>query len=308
MTTPSEYFEITTPPNCLIPAMTKVKEFISVNRARGKRMVLVTSGGTTVPLESQTVRFLDNFSAGTRGATSAEYFLEHGYACIFLHRQWSLEPYTRHYTHSKNCFLDLLVQINDEICVKKDHFEEISSVLHKYQTANVEQLLLKIDFTTVAEYLFLLKSITIEMSIMKENAMFYLAAAVSDFFIPEPKMVEHKIQSSGGGLSISMDSVPKIIKPLVKEWAPTAFTVSFKLETDTDLLISKSKAALNNYGHQLVIANLLTTRKHVVWLINLTSERELRLTPTEIKENAEIEKYIVQDLIRLHEDWINKMN
>jgi phosphopantothenate-cysteine ligase len=33
----------------------------------------VTSGGTTVPLERQMVRFLDNFSAGTRGAISAEY-------------------------------------------------------------------------------------------------------------------------------------------------------------------------------------------------------------------------------------------
>jgi len=31
------------------------------------------SGGTTVPLESRTVRYIDNFSVGTRGATSAEY-------------------------------------------------------------------------------------------------------------------------------------------------------------------------------------------------------------------------------------------
>ena len=48
-----------------------------------KRIALVTSGGTTVPLENNTVRFIDNFSAGTRGATSAEYFLENGYAVIF---------------------------------------------------------------------------------------------------------------------------------------------------------------------------------------------------------------------------------
>ena len=54
----------------------------------------MTSGGTTVPLERQTVRFIDNFSAGTRGATSAEYFLEAGYAVIFLHRQFSLLPYS----------------------------------------------------------------------------------------------------------------------------------------------------------------------------------------------------------------------
>ena len=59
-------------------------------------------------LENQTVRFIDNFSAGTRGAISAEYFLEAGYAVIFLHRQFSLLPYSRHYSHSTNCFLDFL--------------------------------------------------------------------------------------------------------------------------------------------------------------------------------------------------------
>ncbi len=31
------------------------------------------SGGTTVPVERNTVRFLDNFSSGQRGAASAEY-------------------------------------------------------------------------------------------------------------------------------------------------------------------------------------------------------------------------------------------
>ena len=33
-------------------------------------------GGTVVPLERRCVRFIDNFSAGTRGALSAEEFLE----------------------------------------------------------------------------------------------------------------------------------------------------------------------------------------------------------------------------------------
>jgi len=33
-----------------------------------------------IPLERNTVRFVDHFSAGTRGSVSAEYFLEQGYA------------------------------------------------------------------------------------------------------------------------------------------------------------------------------------------------------------------------------------
>lgn len=39
----------------------------------GNKIVLVTSGGTAVPLEKQTVRYLDNFSTGSRGALSTEY-------------------------------------------------------------------------------------------------------------------------------------------------------------------------------------------------------------------------------------------
>lgn len=61
-----------------------------------------------MPLENQTVRFIDNFSNGNRGATSAEYFLEAGYSVVFMHRQNSIQPYHRHYTHSNMGFLDYL--------------------------------------------------------------------------------------------------------------------------------------------------------------------------------------------------------
>lgn len=59
-----------------------------------------------MPLEHNTVRFVDNFSAGTRGSASAEYFLDHEYAVIFMHRQKSLEPFTRHFTGQQ--FFDML--------------------------------------------------------------------------------------------------------------------------------------------------------------------------------------------------------
>lgn len=39
-------------------------------------LAVVTSGGTTVPLERNCVRFIDNFSKGTRGALSAEQLLQ----------------------------------------------------------------------------------------------------------------------------------------------------------------------------------------------------------------------------------------
>ena len=33
---------------------------------------------------------------------------------------------------------------------------------------------------------------------------------MSDFYIPREKMLEHKIQSAGGGLDLSLDPVPKM--------------------------------------------------------------------------------------------------
>lgn len=54
---------------------------------------------------------MDNFSAGTRGSASAEYFLEQGYAVIFMHRQKSLEPFIRHFTGQQ--FFDML-DLSDE--------------------------------------------------------------------------------------------------------------------------------------------------------------------------------------------------
>ncbi|CAG8554052.1 10481_t:CDS:2 [Paraglomus occultum] len=70
---PDTYFENHSPPKSLGENERRVREFVSTHRKTGRRIVLITSGGTTVPLENQTVRFIDNFSAGTRGATSAEY-------------------------------------------------------------------------------------------------------------------------------------------------------------------------------------------------------------------------------------------
>ena len=50
-----------------------VKAFTEV--IEGK-LIIVTSGGTSVPLEKNTVRSVENFSTGTRGALSTEQFLK----------------------------------------------------------------------------------------------------------------------------------------------------------------------------------------------------------------------------------------
>ena len=128
-----QYFEESVPPAHFDASITLVKEFIELNSKLQRRIVLVTSGGTTVPLESQTVRFLDNFSAGTRGSASAEYFIQKGYSCIFLHRQWSLEPYTRNYSHQVHCFLDFLDYQDGKLVVGTKFESEIGRALDLYR-------------------------------------------------------------------------------------------------------------------------------------------------------------------------------
>ncbi|KAL8956523.1 MAG: hypothetical protein Q9193_005980, partial [Seirophora villosa] len=192
-----EYFHHNPPPASLPTHATLAKAFVAEHLEHGRRVVLVTSGGTTVPLENQTVRFIDNFSAGTRGATSAEYFLEAGYAVVFMHRQFSLLPYSRHYSHSTNCFLDFVTEAESgEVVVNAEYQEKMRQVSRKYTAAKKSNTLLLLPFTTVTEYLWLLKEVAVLMRPLGRKALFYLASAVSDFFVPRDRMAEHKIQSS----------------------------------------------------------------------------------------------------------------
>ncbi|KAF2757540.1 phosphopantothenate-cysteine ligase-like protein [Pseudovirgaria hyperparasitica] len=298
----SYYFTENPPPKNLKSNMVLAREFINRHADSDRRVVLVTSGGTTVPLEEQTVRYIDNFSAGTRGATSAEYFLENGYAVIFLHRQFSLLPYSRHYSHNTRSFLDYMKEENGRVVVEEQHQEEMVRVLGQYNAAKNENKLLILSFVTITEYLWMLREAAMLMRPLGPNAMFYLAAAVSDFFVPKDRMVEHKIQSSeefaqthmngkgevqsktpaarteGKSLIIDLEPVPKFLKQLVDGWAPDGMIVSFKLETDPAILVKKAKHALNKYAHHLVIGNLLLTRKwEVVFVSKMDGEQWIRV-------------------------------
>lgn len=138
--------------------------FAAHHVAAGRRVVLITSGGTKVPLESRTVRFLDNFSSGRRGASSAEYFIESGYAVIFLHRHRSLYPYTSMFA-SMNMLEALKFRNEDEassdaaeVVVNQQVFPNITKVLKKYQEVRENRLLLPVEFSTLSDYLHLLKA------------------------------------------------------------------------------------------------------------------------------------------------------
>jgi phosphopantothenate-cysteine ligase len=167
---------------------------------------------------------------GTRGATSAEYFLEQGYAVIFMHRQFSQQPFLRHYSHATNPFLNFLdIEDDDSECehsaVPTCGLSNMAESTQQYDLPTPDDvprpcrtprvvvnptperlpLLLRVvrrhkevhrlgtlhtlTFVTVDDYLFLLRALAKSMRVLGRHAMYYLAAAVSDFFLPRYKMV-----------------------------------------------------------------------------------------------------------------------
>uniref|UniRef100_A0A1A8HLL6 Phosphopantothenate--cysteine ligase n=1 Tax=Nothobranchius korthausae TaxID=1143690 RepID=A0A1A8HLL6_9TELE len=292
----------------------KMADFAMRHAEAGRRVVLITSGGTKVPLESRTVRFLDNFSSGRRGAASAEYFIESGYAVIFLHRHRSLYPYSRMFL-TINMLDALQFKVTDgtagnpsDVVVDQQMLPNIAKVLKRYQEVKEGGLLLPIEFNTLSEYLHLLKAAAQALHPIGSKAMFYLAAAVSDFYIPASEMPEHKIQSSNGPLQLSLNMVPKILSPLVKDWAPQAFVISFKLETDESILLDRACRALDTYRHQAVVANVLDSRRGQVVVVTPETRAELRLTEEEVQKGVEIEERIVSNLTSAHTKFINPVS
>ncbi|XP_057703160.1 phosphopantothenate--cysteine ligase isoform X3 [Corythoichthys intestinalis] len=104
----------------------------------------------------------------------------------------------------------------------------------------------------------------------------------------------------------NLKMVPKILSPLVKDWAPQAFVISFKLETDTAILLDKARKALDTYRHQAVVANVLDSRRGHVVVVTPTSQHEVVLSQEDIKNRVEIEERIVTNLTAAHESFIKQ--
>ncbi|CAH1403131.1 unnamed protein product [Nezara viridula] len=283
----------------------KIKDFCQLHKH--DKVVLITSGGTAVPLERHTVRSLENFSQGTRGSSSAEYFLKSGYAVIFLYRLKSLEPFTRHFSDI-NIFDWLVVDNENEssqIKVGSQYVSTLLPILKKYKEVMNSGKLLSIPYISLSDYLWLLRAACNALSSLNGKALLYLAAAVSDFYIPLDKMPTHKIQSDNGAPNISLHLVPKILEPLVHSWVPNAYVVSFKLETNTSLLHSKARRALEKYHHKMVIGNILQTRKYQVIIVTENEDYDIVLSEEEKVQNVEIESKIVEYLCKKHDLFLN---
>ena len=116
-----------------------------------KPVVLVTSGGTSVPLEKNTVRSIENFSTGTRGARSAEYFLRAGHPVIFFHRTGTLCPFA---IEIQSEIHDWMSKLNYKYKGNQVFEERVADYQKYYKpTSPWSNLLFRVEFTSVSEYL-----------------------------------------------------------------------------------------------------------------------------------------------------------
>lgn len=186
---------------------------------------------------------------------------------VFLHKGGSLQPFSRHFVASPASLLESLHLKPDGTieCSPQDanFHRQLRESLSLSSCVQAENRLLSLEFHSVQEYLYLLRSSCQALRPLKDKALVYLPAAVSDYYIPFEDMAEHKIQSKGGseGLTLSLQPVPKVLGLIRSEWCSEAFTVSFKLETDESILDHKAESSIEKYGMHAVIGNLLQNYK-----------------------------------------------
>ncbi|GJV25086.1 phosphopantothenate--cysteine ligase 2-like protein [Tanacetum coccineum] len=117
------------------PGLQELIEKLTVNNGSEglKRVICVTSGGTTLPLEQRYVRYIDNFSSGHRGTT---YFLKSGYSVIFLYRRGTCQPYCISLSDDPliECF-----EVNDDSCIKvyESHSEVVKKAISGHHAVGI---------------------------------------------------------------------------------------------------------------------------------------------------------------------------
>ncbi|GBG29125.1 Phosphopantothenate--cysteine ligase [Hondaea fermentalgiana] len=301
-----KYLDATEAPADLDDDRVRVSAFVAKHHNEGRKIAVVTSGGTAVNLEKRAVRFIDNFSTGRRGAATVEHLLERGYAVVMLSRQGSAAPFARTLQDATSTafdskFMDCLVV--DEAtgavrieCKADTAAASLVQAIREHQSFTKNGMLLHISFKYLSDYMLKLRMCGECAAPAGPSAIFILAAAVSDFHIPPDQMAEHKIQSRSGPLSLDLSQVPKALGVLRFHWAPHSFFVSFKLETDHDILISKAQQSIEKYDMHMVVANELLSRYKRISLVTRAGETIV----TKRSEEEEVEIPMVEALCAAH--------
>ncbi|KAG5503342.1 hypothetical protein GH5_04412 [Leishmania sp. Ghana 2012 LV757] len=269
----------------------------------------ITSGGTTVPLEVNAVRFITNFSSGGRGASLVETLAERGWACVLLHHRTAHMPFRRALDRlSTEQLFDAVLPpaASSDAVMSPASASGAESTLAAARRAELQRaavlyhrtkgLVHYIAFDTVVEYVFLLEvvsralcSAAVPQLLQQRPCLFFAAAAVSDYYVPLPKMSKEKI-SGGYGLTLHLSNVPKVLLLVREEWlrrttpcAKQPFVVTFKLETSEAAMKRKAISNLHKYNCDAVVANMLQSYKDRVLIYTKSGDDS---TPVLVQSEA----------------------
>lgn len=154
----------------------------------------------------------------------------------------------------------------------------VAKSIDGFAIGDLHERILPIAFTTIFDYLFLLREACMSLATAAGSALVFLAAAVSDFYVPEASMATEKIQSRAhDGLQIHLQNVPKLLGEVKATWAPRAFIVSFKLETNMNILLAKAAGAIAKYDMDAVVSNQLQTIRDLVTVIRKIPGQKIKI-------------------------------
>ncbi|KAK9902997.1 hypothetical protein M0R45_001340 [Rubus argutus] len=112
--------------------------------------------------------------------------------------------------------------------------------------------------------------------------------------VDESNIQEHKIQSGSGPLDMRL--------VLRRDWAPMAFCISFKLETDSKILLEKADMARRKYKMHMVVANELLSRKEEVVVV--TSNEKISVRRNKSLGVDDVESALIELLVERHSAYV----
>ena len=219
--------------------------------------VLITSGGTTEPIDS--VRGISNFATGRLGALTAERFLAAGHEVILLAGDKAALP---------------KAEADDKLFVSK-----IMGTADLYE--RMEQLVPRVDVVVhsmaVSDYrpVYMTGLENLPEMISQEELLHF-----------QPDFAK-KISSKSNHQIMLLEKTPKIIS-FIKEWNPKVVLFGFKLlagVSQDELLKVATDKLISNHADYIVANDLekINAKEHHAFLVSADKVEEL-LTKEEIAE------------------------
>lgn len=270
----------------------ELKKEIIDKKIENENFFVLTSGGTKVKLSEDNNYILDNFSTGTRGSLICENLFLKNQFCIFFYRKNSKMPFTEFFDNSEN-----EKKFNNNL---QKHFQ-IKIKNFKNKMLKVKNKIFFIEFEYVHEYVYKLIKINnfLKKFLSSKKIIFIYAAAVSDFIIKKKDLNKNLDLLKKDELEIPLTKMIKTLNFLKnsKNEKNIFFRISFKLETNSDILEKKVYQAFQKSGSDIVIGNLLQTRYKEIFFYYKKNNIIEKKYFVKNNNNQVLEKIIVEKIL-----------